>query len=371
MRKIWIAAVLFAPAAWAQGVLTGHTYITTTNAAANYGTAVSMNVVGGATALVEFSLGTLPAGLTPSQIQTASLIVFVNRTTAAGNVALYSVVPGWSETGVTQTAPPSLTGTPFATAVAVNQTGYVVVNVTAQVQAALSLGAVSFAIGADSGSSVAASLDTKESTTTSHPAQLQITVASDGPQGATGATGTVGPTGATGANGSNGANGPTGANGAGGSGTVFSAQIQVTPAILTFAHGQLGFAGLWPSPAFSGDPTFGQTAPQFYLVQGMPLPKACTFDSLSISVLLEQGDPNSEDTITATLMYEGASAQGTVLSVTQNLFFPPSIPATTATGSFAVPAGSMLWLQLTGGMTATNFPATYPANVINVTSHCN
>ena len=101
------------------------------------------------------------------------------------------------------------------------------------------------------------------------------------------------------------------------------------------------------------------------------MPNACTFDSLAMTVLLEGGDINFGDSITATLMYTSGSAQGTVLSVTQNQLFLPPIPAPTATGSFAVPAGSLLWLQITGsGLTAANFPAAYQANVINVSAHC-
>jgi hypothetical protein len=208
-----------------------------------------------------------------------------------------------------------------------------------------------------------------------------------GPQGATGATGAAGTTGATGATGAAGPAGPAGATGAtgaagpagpagatgsaglAGSGTFFSAQIQVTPAILSYAQSQLGFAGLLSSPSFSGDPTFGQTVPQVYLVQGLNMPKACTFDSLALSAtVLTDGNP--ADSITVALIYDSGTAEGTVLSVTQNGLFP-AIPASTATGSFTVPAGSLVWLQITGALTAVNFPATYPASVINVTSHCN
>jgi hypothetical protein len=57
---------------------------------------------------------------------------------------------------------------------------------------------------------VLVAFDSKESTTTSHPAMLTITLIAIGP---TGATGPTGPTGATGAAGAQGPVGPTGAQG--------------------------------------------------------------------------------------------------------------------------------------------------------------
>ena len=182
-----------------------------------------MNVGGGATALLEFSLATLPSGISAGQIQSATLVLFVNRTVTGGNAAISSVTPGWSETGVTNTSQPAIAAPPFATSISLSQVGYVVVPVTTQVQLALLQGAVSFAIAPDLGSNVLAMIDTKESTTTSHPAQLQIIVTSDGPAGPTGpsgpagATGPQGPTGPQGASGPRGATGPSGPSGPTGS----------------------------------------------------------------------------------------------------------------------------------------------------------
>ena len=219
-----ILAILLASTAWAaDGVLTRDAYISTANPTSNFGALPSMNVGGGATALLEFSLATLPSGISAGQIQSATLVLFVNRTVTGGNAAISSVTPGWSETGVTNASQPAIAAPPFATSISLSQVGYVVVPVTTQVQLALLQGAVSFAIAPDLGSSVLAMIDTKESTTTSHPAQLQIIVTSDGPAGPTGpsgpagATGPQGPTGPQGASGPRGATGPSGPSGPTGS----------------------------------------------------------------------------------------------------------------------------------------------------------
>ena len=217
IRKIGVFALLFAPAVWAtDGVLTGDAYTTTASPTSNYGTVTTTNVGGGATAWFEFTLSTLPAGLSPAQIQAAKLVVYVDKVTAAGNVAFYSVVPGWSENTITQANPPSMSPSPFSAGIPVSQPGYIVVDVTSQVQAGLMEDQVSFAIEADTGSSVLASLDSKENTATSHPAQLLITVASSGAVGPTGPAGPAGPTGQTGAAGATGPTGPTGDTGAAG-----------------------------------------------------------------------------------------------------------------------------------------------------------
>ncbi|MBK8816393.1 MAG: collagen-like protein [Methylococcaceae bacterium] len=71
-----------------------------------------------------------------------------------------------------------------------------------------------FALTVENGSLLDATIDSKENTSTSHPAVLEVVLRSDGATGATGATGANGPTGPTGADGGIGPTGPTGADGA-------------------------------------------------------------------------------------------------------------------------------------------------------------
>jgi hypothetical protein len=129
---------------------------------------------------------------------------------------------------------------------------YLTVDVTAQVRnwvtgAAPNQGIVVKPAELNPTTSVA--LDAKESTTTSHPAYLDILVASIGPSGAigntgaTGATGATGPTGNTGAAGATGPPGPQGATGAMGSSGPAGATGPAGPTGVTGPSGPSGPAG--------------------------------------------------------------------------------------------------------------------------------
>ena len=89
---------------------------------------------------------------------------------------------------------------------------FVLVDVTAQVNAWLASPASNFGIQISSNATL--TIDSKENTLTSHPAVLELTVAgAPGPAGPTGATGPAGATGPPGLAGVPGAKGPTGATG--------------------------------------------------------------------------------------------------------------------------------------------------------------
>lgn len=215
------AATLSIPAAAADGILAGDAYTSAASPATNYGAAAGMHVTAHDTAFVQFSLTSLPASVTSAQIDKASLIVYVNKLTAPGTVDL-SVVDGpWNEATLTMGTAPTLTPISGATAALTESSAYVAFDVTTTVQGWLNAPAANngFALVADPGSpGLSVLLDTKESTTTSHPAELQITLVNSGaqgpqgPQGPTGATGAQGPQGPTGATGPQGATGPAGPN---------------------------------------------------------------------------------------------------------------------------------------------------------------
>src|SRR5580693_1223571 len=68
-----------APTAWAADApLTGDTFISSTSPTANYGRMAFMNVSATNSALVQFDLSNLPAGLLASQVSKAYLRVYVN-----------------------------------------------------------------------------------------------------------------------------------------------------------------------------------------------------------------------------------------------------------------------------------------------------
>ncbi len=224
----------FAAMAQTSGV-SADTYINQSNAAVNFGTLGTMNVSTGNNALIQFDLSRLTAlGLSASNIQQATLVFYLNKVLVSGGVDIALTGQSWSETGATyNNFNQGLVGAPFASNVATTATGqYVTVDVTSQVQAWIT-GAVTNngiiikpAVAQPSTSVV---IDTKESTTTSHPAYIDVIVTSvgatgpSGPAGSAGAagpsgpSGPAGPSGATGNTGSAGPSGPSGPSGATGS----------------------------------------------------------------------------------------------------------------------------------------------------------
>ena len=200
--------------------LTDDAYVDSNASAANFGALPFVRVGPTTQGLLLFDLTKLPPGTTASQVNVATLRLFVDKVNVAGTFDLYSANGAWTESTVTS-------GSGIAGSSAI-QTGvtvgianaYLTLDVTAQVQAWLN-GATNngFIVMQDSGDWY---FDSKENTETSHPATLEINLAGPaGSAGVTGSTGAIGVTGATGVTGSTGAtgatggvNGPTGPTGA-------------------------------------------------------------------------------------------------------------------------------------------------------------
>jgi hypothetical protein len=170
---------------------------------------------------IQFSLSPLPAGLTSSNVSVATLKFFVNTVARGGTFDVYLVTSPWAEGTITGKTDPTQ-GAIVASAVPVTTSmvnDYVLVDVTSAVQAWLS-GTPNngLALVATNGKllAISFSVDSKESTTTSHAPEIDVVVVSAGPQGPAGAPGTPGsrgPAGAPGTPGSAGAQGPAGAPG--------------------------------------------------------------------------------------------------------------------------------------------------------------
>ena len=74
----------------------------------NYGAGTSLSVGSSSSqGLIQFDLTTLPAGLTASQIQKATLTLFVNHVGVPGTVNIYTANGAWTETGVNGNNAPS------------------------------------------------------------------------------------------------------------------------------------------------------------------------------------------------------------------------------------------------------------------------
>ncbi len=253
------ALALLRAAAWAQTVpLVGDTFIAP-GTASNFGGTVNVNVGGitGYQGLFQFDLSALPPGTTAASVSGASLRLFVNKIGTAGGINVYAATASWTESTVNglagAPAPGALVAGPIGISVA---SAYISIPVTAQVQAWLNGAPNNGFIVTAAPSTSSFFFDTKESTSTSHPAVLEIdlsgqpgAIGAPGPTGATGATGASGPVGAigpqgpTGAAGAQGATGPTGAIGATGATGATGSQGPVGATGATGATGAVGATG--------------------------------------------------------------------------------------------------------------------------------
>ncbi len=203
----------------------------------NFGTATSVTVGSSASVgLVQFDLSALPSGVLASQVQKATLTLFLNRIGVVGSfdVDTVSVATPWSETTVTGLAAPAIGSIVATTVSAPAGNTFVTVDVTSAVQGWVTSPVTNngFMLLPNTGSGL--QFDSKEATTTSHAATLTIMLMNMGPAGATGATGPTGPTGPSGDPGSTGPTGPAGPIGPAGS---------VGPAGPTGPSGLTGLAG--------------------------------------------------------------------------------------------------------------------------------
>jgi len=219
---VWLGVFLFmAPAeAWAAVAnAAADTYISATSPAGNFGSVTLINIGGGNTGLIQFDLSSLPPGLTAANISKATMTFYVNTAAVAGAVDISQVTSAWTESGVNNGNRPTYLS-PFASGVptAVSRQ-YVTVDVTQLVTDWVTGFAPNYGVQISAAASAPATvivLDSKENTTTSHPAFLDVVLQSVGPTGPAGPTGASGPAGLTGPAGASGPSGPLGPQGVAG-----------------------------------------------------------------------------------------------------------------------------------------------------------
>ena len=162
----------------ATGNVVGDTYISPINPTINFGNGTTLNIGGGASALVQVDLSSLPAGLLATNIRRATLTVFVNKVFIAGGLDFSQVTSPWSEGTVTFNTQPTIRA--FINNVPVNTSAtFLTVDITDLVQQWVT--GVSPNFGVEITAAVAApgtvvNLDSKESTSTSHSAFADITI---------------------------------------------------------------------------------------------------------------------------------------------------------------------------------------------------
>jgi len=194
-------------------------YINSPAPTSNFGTSASLRINSSAKALLRFDLSELPSTTVAADVAKATLIFWVNTVTSAGALQVSPLTSAWTESGVTSNTAPTESATiKTGIATAASASGYyVLVDITNQVQDWVATPASNFGLAIEPDASASGTfvmIDSKENTTTSHPAYIDITLTSTGAAGPTGATGANGAVGATGTNGTNGATGSTGPAGA-------------------------------------------------------------------------------------------------------------------------------------------------------------
>jgi hypothetical protein len=223
-KAIGIMAMLSAAFAHGQQpMLTADTQINSAATTTNYGASTALTVNSTNSALLMFNLpDLLPNGTTAAQVLKARLIIYKESVIPGGIVDLYQVTSSWSESSVTYATKPTIASTVAASTTIGIAHNFHEFNMNTLVQSWITTPASNFGVELKASGSTNITLDTKENTTTSHPAVLEIVLS--GPAGPTGATGARGASGATGPAGPKGATGATGPKGpAGGLDLPFSA----------------------------------------------------------------------------------------------------------------------------------------------------
>ena len=166
----------------------GDSYTNSADPTTNYGSNVLLDVDGATQiAYIQFPLSSIPSGATVSQ---ATLKLYVNAVTTAGSFNVNYVTSAWSESTLDSSNAPTQ-GTTIASDVAIttaDKNQYILINVTSAVQAWLSGSEANDGIALVANGSFNASFDSKENTTTSHPAELDVVFAPGSGGGISGIT---------------------------------------------------------------------------------------------------------------------------------------------------------------------------------------
>lgn len=203
--------------------LTRDAYTSGASPTTNFGRATTLRLSAPAAerSWIRFSLSDIfPAGTPGSQIAKATLRVWLNNSTfpqAQGAFDVYRVTGAWTETGITHANAPAFFPTPVAAGVFLGATANLIDIDITQLVKDWQDGLVpneGVVLIASPGSPAAGGFDSRESTSTSHAPELDVTLA--GPRGAVGPVGPQGQQGTAGVPGAQGASGvpgPTGARG--------------------------------------------------------------------------------------------------------------------------------------------------------------
>jgi hypothetical protein len=168
---------------------------------------------GGASSFIQFDLSSVPPGVSPSQLNKATLRLFVTGMTVPGIFDVFPVKSAWQEATLSFSNAPPIAPTAVAPNIklsAANRNNYLLIDVTTIAQQWLANPALNngLALVARPLSLISVTFDSKESTTTSHEPVLELSFS--GPAGPSGPQGVQGPAGVQGLQGIPGPQGPIG-----------------------------------------------------------------------------------------------------------------------------------------------------------------
>jgi hypothetical protein len=166
--------------AYAQITPSSDAYTNSADPTTNYGSNVLLYVDGAKeTTYIQFDLASIPSGASVSH---ATLKLYVNAVTTAGSFNVDYVNGTWVEGTITQNMAPAL-GSTVASNVSItkeDKNQYILIDITPALQAWLNGSQANDGIALVANGSFNASFDSKESKTTSHPAELDVVFAGGG-----------------------------------------------------------------------------------------------------------------------------------------------------------------------------------------------
>jgi hypothetical protein len=187
-----LLVLILATLADAQLTPSDDAYVNSAAPTTNYGAATTLDLSSAAdTAFIQFDLTAVPAGTPGSSIAKATLKLYVNSVTTAGSFNVDYVTGTWVEKTIKYSLQPAI-GTTIASSVPLTTASkgkYVEIDVTAAMVEWLNGSQANDGIALVANSPLVATFDSKENTTTSHPAELDIVFAGGTITGVTTASG--------------------------------------------------------------------------------------------------------------------------------------------------------------------------------------
>ncbi len=188
LAVLLVSTLALLTGAYAQITPSADTYISTATPSTNFGAKTLLYVESSQTTFIRFDLDAIPSGYTGANIAKATLKLYVNAVTTAGSFNVDLVNGTWSETALNANNAPALGATIAASMplISANKGGYILVDITPALQGWLNGTQPNDGIALVGNSPLNANFDSKESTTSSHSAELDVVYAGSGGSGITG-----------------------------------------------------------------------------------------------------------------------------------------------------------------------------------------